>query len=80
MLNIFCILRKKRKTFYALKIEMAKRSNCSIGGIRMATLNKCHKGVVLLIVLVFFFTMANSAFAETKVFVVISGDTILVFD
>jgi tetratricopeptide (TPR) repeat protein len=39
------------------------------GGMKMATLTKCRNGAVPLIALVFFFSMANLAFAETKVFV-----------
>jgi len=37
--------------------------------MKMATLIKCRNGVVPSIALVFFFVMANLAFAETKVFV-----------
>jgi biopolymer transport protein ExbD len=40
-----------------------------MGGIDMALSNKYRKGFVLLILLLFFFIMANLAFAETKVFV-----------
>jgi hypothetical protein len=38
-------------------------------GMKMATLAICRKGFIPLIALIFFFIMANFAFAETKVFV-----------
>ena len=39
------------------------------GGMKMATLTKCRNGVIPWIALVFLFIMANSAYAETKVFI-----------
>ena len=39
------------------------------GVIKMATQSKCRRGIVPSVALVFFFILANLAFAATKVFV-----------
>jgi len=69
MLGHFLPPMDNKKNIIAVKIKTARRSSAGIGGIRMATLNKYHKGFVFLIALVFLFSIANLALAQTKVFV-----------